>query len=62
MRVNDQLTEAEIIAWAERLDDAQRRDLIVRIVALGDDTHLRIASWLIGLSLASGGKPKTTIH
>jgi hypothetical protein len=62
MRVNDQLTEAEIVAWAERLSDDQRRDLIARIAALGTDQHLRIASWLIGLTLAADVKTRGTIH
>jgi hypothetical protein len=62
MRVNDQLTEAEIIAWAERLDDDRRRDLIARLAALGTDQYLRIASWLIGLSLSADVKTRSTVH
>jgi hypothetical protein len=57
-----ELSTAEIIAQAERMDDAQRRDLIGRIAMIGDDQSLRIASWLIGLCLDANSKTRTTLH
>jgi hypothetical protein len=56
------LSDAQIIAMAERLTDDERRDLIARIAAIGTDQHLRIASWLIGLCLAEDSKTRNTLH
>jgi hypothetical protein len=57
-----ELTPAEIVAMAERMTDIQRRDLIGRLASIGDDQCLRIASWLIGLSLAADARTRNTLH
>jgi hypothetical protein len=59
---NDELSTAEIVALAERMDDAQRRDLIGRIAMIGDDQSLRIAAWLIGVTLSADAKTRSTLH
>jgi hypothetical protein len=60
--MSSDLTTAEIIAYAERLDDNERRDLIGRLAQIGDDQSLRIASWLISLSLAADVRTRGTLH
>jgi hypothetical protein len=60
--MSSDLTDAQIIAMAERLTDDERRDLIARIAAIGTDQHLRIASWLIGLCLDANSKTRNTLH
>jgi hypothetical protein len=61
MKPSQRLTDSEVVALAENMNDHERLRLIEEIAAIGTPQSQTIARWLMDLHLAEKAKTRT-IH